>query len=159
MGEEVSAWEDYDRTAQLARPFPKRSSTLRPRRFSSIRLSEVDSLLKYSKYFDSEAIEERQEIAPVELPPHLKISLQEIFAVFFKGSHEDETVTAQPQATLTGTMPWVPNAIRTIVPFEGFRRLLLFVELCLRGIGQVYFQNSPLTGLFILVALTFSLHE
>jgi len=33
------------------------------------------------------------------------------------------------------------------------RQSALFVELCLRGIAQVYFQNNPISGLLILIGL------
>ena len=47
--------------------------------------------------------------------------------------------------TYNATMPW------TQTYFES--KIVLFAELCFRGISQVYFQNNPLSGLIILVGL------
>lgn len=51
-----------------------------------------------------------------------------------------------PLRLVNGTMPAVRERVHHI-PVVGF------VEYCLRGIGQVVFMNSPITGLFILVAM------
>ena len=59
--------------------------------------------------------------------------------------------TAQPTEParglryLNGTMPAMQERVVNI-PVVGF------IEYCLRGVGQVVFMNSPLTGLFIMVA-------
>ena len=59
--------------------------------------------------------------------------------------------TAQPTEPargewLNGTMPAMQERVVNI-PVVGF------IEYCLRGVGQVVFMNSPLTGLFIMVAV------
>ena len=46
---------------------------------------------------------------------------------------------------LDGTMPTLGERVLSI-PVVGF------FEYCLRGVGQVVFMNSPITGLFILAA-------
>jgi urea transporter len=48
-------------------------------------------------------------------------------------------------SSFNATMPWIQSYLDS--------EILLFVELCLRGISQVYFQNNPMSGLFILVRL------
>eukprot|EP00536_Pseudo-nitzschia_multiseries_P002959 jgi/Psemu1/184847/e_gw1.42.73.1 len=47
-------------------------------------------------------------------------------------------------------MSWSQDFIEKKMPFP---ELLVFAELCLRGLGQVVFQNNPLSGLFILVGI------
>ena len=56
-------------------------------------------------------------------------------------------------AKINGTMPWLPGFLKEFNLPQVFTTLLLFTEASLRGIGQVYFQNNPLTGLFVLVAM------
>jgi hypothetical protein len=55
------------------------------------------------------------------------------------------TPRRSPLRLLDGTMPALGERVRN-VPVVGF------FEYCLRGIGQVVFMNSPITGLFILAA-------
>jgi urea transporter len=50
-----------------------------------------------------------------------------------------------PLQMVDGTMPALAERAHNI-PVVGF------IEYCLRGVGQVVFMNSPITGLFILVA-------
>jgi solute carrier family 14 (urea transporter)/urea transporter len=49
-----------------------------------------------------------------------------------------------------GTMPW---ANRVFKGKAWHMQALTFLVTCLRGIGQVFFMNNPLTGLLILVAI------
>ena len=51
-----------------------------------------------------------------------------------------------PLRWVDGTMPALQERVQDI-PVVGF------IEYCLRGIGQVVFMNSPITGLFILAAM------
>jgi len=53
--------------------------------------------------------------------------------------------TQGPLRLVDGTMPALQERVQDI-PVVGF------IDYCLRGIGQVVFMNSPLTGLFIMVA-------
>ena len=55
------------------------------------------------------------------------------------------TRSQNPLQLVDGTMPALGERTHDI-PVVGF------IEYCLRGIGQVVFMNSPITGLFILVA-------
>jgi urea transporter len=48
-------------------------------------------------------------------------------------------------ASVNATMPWVQSYVRN--------EIVLFFEILLRGIGQVYFQNNPVSGLLILAAM------
>jgi urea transporter len=55
------------------------------------------------------------------------------------------TPTHNPLRWVDGTMPALDERVLNI-PVVGF------IEYCLRGVGQVVFMNSPITGLFILAA-------
>jgi len=56
------------------------------------------------------------------------------------------TSGASPRLSLNGTMPgWAERV-------DG-NPLLAFIDSCLRGVGQVCFMNSPVTGLAILIAM------
>ena len=57
----------------------------------------------------------------------------------------DSTRSRHPLQLVDGTMPALGERAHNI-PGVGF------IEYCLRGVGQVVFMNSPITGLFILVA-------
>lgn len=56
-------------------------------------------------------------------------------------------------AKINGTIPWLTGYLKSLHVPGPISDFLLFVEACLRGIGQVFFQNNPLSGLFMLVAL------
>ena len=55
------------------------------------------------------------------------------------------TRSHNPLHMVDGTMPALGERAHNI-PVVGF------IEYCLRGVGQVVFMNSPITGLFILAA-------
>ena len=96
-------------------------------------------------------------------------TIRDVFKVFFESSHHhlalssfaiDETDAIDEKNkrksplstflnTFNATMPW------TQVYFDEslLGRLGLFIELCLRGISQVYFQNNPISGLIILIGM------
>jgi urea transporter len=57
-----------------------------------------------------------------------------------------QTTRQSPLRMVDGTMPALGEKAHNI-PVVGF------LEYCLRGIGQVVFMNSPITGLFILAAM------
>lgn len=48
-------------------------------------------------------------------------------------------------ASINATMPWQYDAVDSV--------FLKFLSTCLRGIGQVYFQNNPVSGLLILMGM------
>jgi hypothetical protein len=87
--------------------------------------------------------------------------MKRIFSVYFddKATGEEEICELQtPSASsiwskitsVNATMPWLSHFIEESMPVPGF---WLFVELCLRGISQVYFQSNPFTGLLMLTGL------
>ena len=47
--------------------------------------------------------------------------------------------------SINATMPWQQDSLKS--------NFLQFIASCLRGIGQVYFMNNPVTGLLILIAM------
>jgi hypothetical protein len=85
---------------------------------------------------------------------------QDVFGVYFSTdeSHLElerskEQKKKRIYTRINGTMPWLSEHIKSL-SIPGFMTaLLLFTEASLRGIGQVFFQNNPLSGLFILVAM------
>jgi urea transporter len=92
-----------------------------------------------------------------ELSPIVLASIREIFQVFFEGSDhadasEEDYASGKIMWTIysfissfNATMPWIQRYLDS--------EILLFIELCLRGISQVFFQNNSMSGLFILVGL------
>jgi urea transporter len=55
---------------------------------------------------------------------------------------------------LNATMPWIRKAIASETRLAmSLRQTLLFIDLCLRGVAQVFFQNNPFSGLLILIGL------
>src|ERR1700754_863338 len=58
----------------------------------------------------------------------------------------EPTEQRSPVRWVDGTMPALQERVQDI-PVVGF------IEYCLRGVGQVVFMNSPLTGLFIVAAM------
>jgi hypothetical protein len=54
---------------------------------------------------------------------------------------------------INGTMPWLSDFLKSLRLPGAMTSILLFAEASLRGIAQVFFQNNPLSGLFILVAM------
>jgi len=58
-------------------------------------------------------------------------------------------ISSLPKAT-NGTMAWLPGAIEEYLPLPFF---FSFLEWNLRSAGKVYFCNSPISGLLILVGL------
>jgi len=54
---------------------------------------------------------------------------------------------------INGTMPHLPSYISKLSLPTPFVSILLFAEASLRGMAQVYFQNNPLSGLFILIGM------
>jgi len=93
-----------------------------------------------------------------ELSPKMQETIREIFNVYFEGDYtswqnsiEQNTFVAF-WLSIRGTMPWLQPWIEECTPrFLG--TILLFSEICLRGIGQVFFQNNPISGLLILIGL------
>jgi len=80
--------------------------------------------------------------------------VKDIFAVYFDdesvGNSTYETKLAGLFYLFNGTISWLPSAIDQTLPVPW---LFSFLEWNLRSIGQVFFCNSPVTGLFILIGL------
>ena len=97
----------------------------------------------------------------VESPiPQEQTLAHDVFGVYFStddthaeiGKARDEK-KQRFLAKINGTMPWLPSLLKGLELPQVVTALLLFTEASLRGIGQVYFQNNPLTGLFVLIAM------
>lgn len=81
--------------------------------------------------------------------------IRKIFPLFFENelsqsgnetqSKTKELSCASMAKSLNGTMPWVQSRVTS--------KAFLFLDMSLRGAGQVFFQNSPVTGLCVLVAM------
>lgn len=122
----------------------------------------MDNLLQFSKYFDEDELATQEEEAGEAEIPAIALSqdkidsLQQMFAVFFEGIDISpvDNDKQSPFACIRGTMPWLTTYIQqTFVEEAVLRQSALIVDLCLRGVGQVYFQDNPLSGLFILIGL------
>lgn len=104
---------------------------------------------------------EQPQVARPYLSEDLKTKIRNMFCVYFEGCHEghqlgkDETKYKcwSRLAMFNGTMPWLRDSIEQKVPRRSLQRALLFIQRCLRGVSQVYFQNSPLTGLLIVIGM------
>lgn len=94
----------------------------------------------------------------ISLSPFVQEDIRTIFSVYFeKHTHFEErqrekskNILLRCMEVLNATMPESQRFIMMRLPLP---HVMLFFELCLRGIGQVVFQNNPLSGLIILVAL------
>lgn len=97
------------------------------------------------------------------LAESVKTKIKSIFLVYFQDHHSDcfaKDLTGHGDDDddddmkiwnwFLGTLPWVQPWIQDNLVFPD---LFLFIELCLRGIGQVFFCNNSLSGLLILIAL------
>lgn len=86
---------------------------------------------------------------------------REIFDVYFNDSEDNANTRSskkQPKKMnlyrmINGTMPHLPSYISKLSLPTPFVSILLFAEANLRGMAQVYFQNNPLSGLFILIGM------
>eukprot|EP00566_Odontella_aurita_P008858 CAMPEP_0113534580 /NCGR_PEP_ID=MMETSP0015_2-20120614/5234_1 /TAXON_ID=2838 /ORGANISM="Odontella" /LENGTH=809 /DNA_ID=CAMNT_0000433749 /DNA_START=74 /DNA_END=2504 /DNA_ORIENTATION=+ /assembly_acc=CAM_ASM_000160 len=127
---------------------------------------------QWSNFFDKAAGDERRGDEQAEGPipvdkqkyldPEILDNIRKMFRLYFEGSHHSTSEVEKDNkggndkysslfSAIDGTMPWLQGFITEAnIPFS---KSVLFVELCLRGIGQVYFQNNPISGLFILIGL------
>jgi urea transporter len=95
-----------------------------------------------------------------ELSEDVLSDIRAIFGVYFEGCYATDSLSERKKKdqpliisflrSINGTMPWLQPYIEKHLPYSS---VFLFVEICLRGIAQVYFQNNPLSGLFILAGL------
>jgi urea transporter len=85
----------------------------------------------------------------------IREDINDIFSIYFEGSHTAKKTKRSPfscviayfNATMPSSQPFILST------FGHFKQVILFIELSLRGISQVYFQNNPLSGLLILIGL------
>ena len=123
---------------------------------------------QYSQFFDQLGFDRRKEDGRDEdkekgfvkrnLPYRVQEDLIRIFEVYFEGhTHFEERQREEYDSrfrrllrSINGTMPWIQEYILEGMPCAKF---FLFVDACLRGIGQVVFMNNPLVGLLILAGL------
>lgn len=85
---------------------------------------------------------------------------QDVFGVYFSTEESQSELERSKEqkkkrfyAKINGTMPWLTEYIKSS-SLPGFVTApLLFTEASLRGMGQVFFQNNPLSGVCILVAM------
>mmetsp|Transcript_33860 Transcript_33860/g.80997 ORF Transcript_33860/g.80997 Transcript_33860/m.80997 type:complete len:745 (-) Transcript_33860:519-2753(-) len=167
--EEINAWGSYEATTKNARSLG--STGVRRRQPTGVDRPSKDGHSVFFGTDDLAAIrpveevdEKKQEEALIkEKPPspefvEIRDLARDTFGVYFS-SYDDEDVSEMKQKkklgvlrSMNGTMPWFPALIkkRTGGPVKD---CALFVEYCLRGIAQVYFQNNPLSGLLILTGM------
>lgn len=85
-----------------------------------------------------------------------------VFYVYFNNNDCDDEVAHMRQSQtqkpsllkrINGTMPWLPTLINGSSAPNVVKTPILFIEASFRGIAQVFFQNNPLSGLLILIAM------
>lgn len=179
--EQVNAWGNYETTAQSARHLNaynrnRRHSTAslllreQPAGWQTLlecRQSYMASSSVLQARLSEEADEEAGDTEKLNMSEELIRNTRAMFAVYFEDYQDD--VDLQTTAGGGGgggqqkdysfywwcwnaTMPWIPDSLRK-VPDPTARGMLLWLDLLLRGVAQVYFQNNPLSGVLILVAL------
>lgn len=175
--DEVNAWANYQTTAQQARPID--ASRHRDRHVANLLQRSrhgdqaVQKILQESNQFDEERTPDSLDFArffhksssqhfhiegqiSADLPARIKKAIEDTFNVYFQRDFQDAVQEKQRNAFMGkhlhfyGTMPWLQPWIVSSLPFPD---VFLFIELSLRGVGQVFFQNSPLSGLLMLVGL------
>jgi len=110
---------------------------------------------------DVEAPEKKEEEEQSEEVREVCELARDIFHVYFNDSDDNTNTRSsnkQPKKMnlyqmINGTMPHLPSYISQLSLPTPFVSILLFAEANLRGMAQVYFQNNPLSGLFILIGM------
>jgi len=122
---------------------------------------------QYSQFFDQLGFDRRRDddgdekkfFEKKDLPYRIQEDLIKIFEVYFEGHQhfeerqreENDSLVRRFFRSANGTMPWNQTFILERMPCA---KILLFIDVCLRGIGQVVFMNNPLSGLLILAGLS-----
>jgi urea transporter len=90
----------------------------------------------------------------------LRHMAQDLFGVYFTTDDTSDDVSKIRKMKKTGlhtringTMPYLTAYLKKLQLPSPILTTILFTEASFRGIAQVYFQNSPLSGLFILCAM------
>jgi urea transporter len=173
--EEINAWARYEKTAKTARTARRRKST------ASVAPSDLESgrpISSVSEYGASwsKVANKLKDLSPASKPKTegkppvsktdgTKLSedilrdIRDIFGVYFEGCYATDSLSEHKKdkpsivsffRSINGTMPWLHSFIEKNLPYP---TLFLFMDTCLRGIAQVYFQNNPVSGLFIVAGL------
>ena len=94
------------------------------------------------------------ETPKLNLAPDIQLKIKRLFSVYFDEYHDHNDGSSSSHANIfsaiNGTMSWVNSFVTKHMPMP---KTCLFVESCLRGIGQVVFQNNPISGLLIAVGM------
>jgi len=116
----------------------------------------------------SSAMADENSRSAAPLSTVMRAEILDIFAVFFDAVHATSSTRSEREEppnwfryhvidTFNATMPWIQPYLLKRAHQKGpagiMAKVLLFVDLCLRGISQVYFQNNPLSGLLILIGM------
>jgi urea transporter len=126
-----------------------------------------NSAFSFSGYFDKLNLhqlptETETPISKTDVPEFsddILADIRDIFGVYFEGCYAADSLSEHKKdkpliisffRSINGTMPWLQPFIEKRLRYSN---LFLFIDTCLRGIAQVYFQNNPLSGLFILAGL------
>ncbi|KAL7530060.1 hypothetical protein ACHAXR_005514, partial [Thalassiosira sp. AJA248-18] len=86
---------------------------------------------------------------------------RDVFSVYFSVGNDSNTDMSKTkqiktkgiQKYIIGTMPYLTAYLTKLQLPKPIVKILLFTEASFRGMAQVYFQNSPISGLFILAAM------
>jgi hypothetical protein len=136
--------EDQDEEPQVRRSFPERRKSEWGLYFDRASMASVE--------FEADKDLDEAKSEPVVLSMYVKDLIRDIFSVYFEGTYESSQVSTHSgwagavKGTMPGSQSWIEEHLR-------FSSVFLFFELCLRGMGQVFFQNNPVTGLLILAGL------
>jgi urea transporter len=109
---------------------------------------------------EEEGAEANQEMETpkLNLEPDIQLQMRRLFSVYFDEYHDHHDGSSSSSSrrhanlfsSINGTMSWVYGFVTKHMPMP---KTCLFVESCLRGIGQVFFQNNPVSGLLIAIGL------
>ncbi|KAL7554009.1 hypothetical protein ACHAWF_017370 [Thalassiosira exigua] len=110
---------------------------------------------------DVEAVPEKEEPSKQTKEwMELRNMARDLFGVYFTTDDNSDDVSklrkmkkAGLYTRINGTMPYLTAYLKKLQLPAPILNTILFTEASFRGIAQVYFQNSPLSGLFILVAM------
>ena len=157
---EVVAWSNIDSLSKPARNFDERRLN-QSQRVSVMESNKekTDVSLMSKIVFEHEEVPLTNEMEALTENPNeggYDQREKDVFSVYFDGIAPGSKKEAAEGAgvsffkAMNGTMAWIPAGIERFLPYPW---LFLFLEWNLRSIGQVFFCNSPITGIIILVGL------
>eukprot|EP00979_Chaetoceros_neogracilis_P010891 scaffold2612_cov267-Chaetoceros_neogracile.AAC.84 len=179
---EIEAWSNFDTLSRPARQFQGRHQHMSARRIDSVehpqKQGKTDLIRVSNIVFKRDDDHDIEETEALIMDPTKEQSSEDIlidtlhstdgaedavdrqdeekgiFAVYFDDESFGNSTYGKERAGLyslfNGTISWLPSAIDQTLPVPW---LFSFLEWNLRSIGQVFFCNSPGTGLFILTGL------